>query len=94
MTCKSERVLASDGSVVLHVSGRIDGTSADTLHEITEKEKKLEGGFAIDLAEVTLVSREAIRTLSLVEPDGVELRNCPAYVREWISREREHALSE
>src|SRR6266850_5487590 len=66
MTCKFERALASDGSVVLHVSGRIDGTSADTLHETTEKEKKLEGGFAIDLAEVTLVSREAIRTLSLV----------------------------
>ena len=58
------------------------------------KEKKLEGGFAIDLAEVTLVSREAIRSLSLVEPDGVELQNCPAYVREWISREREDALSE
>jgi len=67
MTCKFERVLASDGSVVLHVSGRIDGTFRRHAARDNGEGKKLEGGFAIDLAEVTLVSREAIRTLSLVD---------------------------
>ena len=94
MTCKFERVPTPNGSVVLHVSGRIDGTSVDALRELTAKEKTTKGGLAIDLAEVTLVSREAVRTLSLAETNGIELRNCPAYVREWISRERELGLSE
>jgi len=35
-----------------------------------------------------LVDREAIRPLALSEEKGVELRNCPAYVREWVARER------
>ena len=72
--------------MVLHISGRIDGTSVDELCELTERTTK--GGFAIDLLEVTLVSREAVRVLALAETNGIELRNCPAYVREWISRER------
>jgi hypothetical protein len=93
MTCKFERVPTLSGSVVVHLSGRIDGTSLDALRELTEKEKTTQGGLAIDLAEVTLVIREAIRTLTLAETSGIELRNCPAYVREWISREREHDLS-
>jgi hypothetical protein len=46
------------------------------------------------LAEVTLVSCEAVKTLTLAETNGIELRNCPGYVREWISRERERGLFE
>ena len=94
MTCKFERVPTLDGCVVLRVSGRIDGTSVDELCELTEEDKTTKGGLAIDLAEVTLVSREAVRVLTLAETNGIELRNCPAYVREWISRERERGLSE
>ena len=44
---------------------------------------------AIDLAEVSLVSREAVEVLTVAGATGIELRNCPAYVREWVSRERE-----
>ena len=45
--------------------------------------------FAIDLAEVELVSRDAVKLLAQAEADGIELRDCPAYVREWITKERE-----
>jgi hypothetical protein len=30
-----------------------------------------------------------VKLLALTEARGVELRNCPAYIREWIERERE-----
>jgi len=54
-----------------------------------EKEKTTKGGLAIDLAEVTLVSQEAAEALAVAEAIGIELRDCPAYVREWVSRAKE-----
>jgi hypothetical protein len=40
-----------------------------------------------DLADVTLVNREAIGFLSGVEAAGATLVNCPEYVRRWIEAE-------
>ncbi len=90
LTCKIDRVLAPGDFVVLRVSGRIDGTHVETLRELTDKGKTTKG-LEIDLTEVTLVSREAVEVLTLAEANGIELKNCPAYVREWISRYRERA---
>jgi hypothetical protein len=42
----------------------------------------------LDMAEVTLVDVEAVRFLIACETQGIELRHCPAYIREWIARER------
>ena len=88
MICRIERVLSPDGFAVLRVSGRIDCTYVETLWESMEKEKITKGGLAIDLNEVTLVSQEAVEALAVAEANGIELRNCPAYVREWVSRVR------
>ena len=46
---------------------------------------------AIDLAEVELVSRDAMKVLAREEAEGIELRSCPAYIREWITNERENS---
>ena len=94
MTCKIERVLTPVGFVVFRVSGRIDGTHVDVLRELIENEKTAKGRLALDLTEVTVVSLEAVRALTVAEANGIELRNCPAYVREWISRVRERGLPE
>ena len=75
--------------MVLRVSGRIDGAYVARLRESMEKEKTTKGGLAIDLAEVTLVSQEAVEALAVAEAIGIELRDCPAYVREWVSRAKE-----
>ena len=40
------------------------------------------------LKEVRLVDREAVQFLARCETEGVELDNCPAYIREWIEKER------
>ena len=94
MTCKIERVLTPDGFVVFRVSGRIDCASADVLQELTENEKTGKGRLALDLTEVTVVSLEAVKALNVAKASGIELRNCPAYIREWISRVREPGLPE
>jgi anti-anti-sigma regulatory factor len=94
MTCKIERVLTPVGFVVFRVSGRIDREYIEVLQELTENEKTAKGRLALDLTEVTVVSLEAVRALTVAEASGIELRNCPAYVREWISRVREPGLPE
>jgi len=94
MACKIERVITPSGFVVFRVSGRIDRASVEVLQELTENEETAKGSLALDLTQVTVVSLEAVRALSVAEANGIELRNCPAYVREWISRQRERGLTE
>lgn len=49
-----------------------------------EQEK---GVVTIDLKNVVIVDREAIKLLAVGESNGVELKNCPPYIREWVTRE-------
>ena len=84
MALRVERVGTKD-LAVLRVSGRIDAEGVETLRELLQQE---EGKVAIDLSQVTLINREAIRFLALSEANGVELRNCADYIDEWIARER------
>jgi hypothetical protein len=70
---------------VLRVSGRIATEDLDVFRAALEQDC---GTVAIDLAEVALVDRAVVKLLATSEANGLELRNCPAYIREWIARER------
>jgi hypothetical protein len=85
MYCRIDRVVSAENLVVLFVSGRIAGEHVDMLRGVLEQES---GGFAIDLKNVLLVDREAVKLLALSKANGTELRNCPPYIREWVARER------
>jgi hypothetical protein len=41
----------------------------------------------LDLQELRLADRDAVKFLRSCERDGMNLENCPAYVREWMDRE-------
>jgi hypothetical protein len=43
----------------------------------------------LDLEEVKLVDRVAVRFLGHCESNGIDLLNCPLYIRKWIPRERD-----
>lgn len=86
MTCRIDRLMPVRDLVVLRISGRIAANDVDVLRSAIDKER---GAIAIDLGEVGLVERDAVNLLALSEARGVELRNCPPYVREWIAREQE-----
>ena len=83
MTCRIDRVLIEQG-VVLRISGRITGEDLDVLRTALEEGRVV----ALDLTEVELVDRDAVKLLARTETNGTELRHCPAYIREWITRER------
>jgi hypothetical protein len=43
----------------------------------------------LDLRDVRLADRDAVTFLRVCEADGMKLENCPAYVREWMDREKD-----
>ena len=76
-----------DGEVVLTLSGRLH---AENLGELkTQLQSEAEGRrVMLDLKDLTLVDRDAVKFLESCEADSIKLKNCPAYIREWIVRER------
>ena len=85
MSCRIDRFVSGEDLVVFRISGRITAQELGMLQDLLRQER---GAAAIDLKEVLLVDREAVRLLAFCEFNGLELRNCPAYIREWITRER------
>ena len=85
MTCRIERLVIKGDHVILCISGRIREQDVDTLRACLEQERD---AVAIDLKNILLVNSEAVRFLTALESTGTELRNCPAYIRDWITRER------
>jgi anti-anti-sigma regulatory factor len=47
------------------------------------------GHIVLDLKDITLVDRAAVRFLARLEMAGTEIVNCPEYVRSWISAEND-----
>jgi anti-anti-sigma regulatory factor len=86
MTFKIERSL-QDGLCVLRLSGRIQAEQVSELKQMFELEKN-NPRVVLDLQEVRLADREAVRFLGNCEAAGMKLENCPAYIREWIDREK------
>ena len=84
MFLRIERLVGEKDITVLRLSGRIGAEHVDTLKELLIQE---EGRVAIDLREVTLINREAVKFLALSQANGVELGNCADYRGEWIARE-------
>jgi hypothetical protein len=85
MTCKIEQLNGVEGSVVLRVSGHIQSEHVSTIEELIAREG---GQIALDLSEIMLVDRDAVSYLAVCELRGIELRNCPPFLREWITREQ------
>jgi hypothetical protein len=73
------------GLVTIALSGRIEEEQLAELETLLMSES---GSVVLDLADVRLVHREAVKFLLKCEDDGIELRNCPSYVREWIEKGR------
>jgi hypothetical protein len=76
--------LEGRGCIVFTLSGRIRSEEAVELRRLVRAEKQ---SVVLDLREVRLVDRAAVRFLAQCESEGIEIRNPSAYIEEWISRE-------
>jgi hypothetical protein len=84
------RIDISDESdrVVFTLTGRIQAEQVSELQALVKSDLP-DHRLVLDLKEVKLVDRDSVRFLSEIEAQGARLRNCSAFVREWISRERD-----
>ena len=74
--------------VVFTLTGRIQAEQIFELQALLKSDLP-DQSLVLDLKEVKLVDRDAVRFLAEIEAEGAKLRNCSAFVREWISRERD-----
>ena len=92
MTCRIDRLVCDDDSVIFSICGRVTVEDLDVLRDALARETRPVAAF--DLKNVLLLDRNAVKFMLVAEGNGVELRNCPPYVREWIAREKAQAKSE
>ena len=82
------RILRSEnGETVLTLIGRMSDDNLAELKSLIASERKI-SRITLDLKDLTLVDREAVHFLGQCESDKVTLKNCPAYIRDWIDGNR------
>jgi len=84
MTYRIDR-LSTERGLVLCISGRLEEEDLELVCMALDGRRVV----AIDLAEVDLVGHDAVKVLVRAEAEGIELKSCPAYIREWITKERD-----
>ena len=84
MTLIIQRMVKRHGAIFI-LCGRIDAKEVPELQRLmaAEEQKNL----VLDLKEVKLIDREALRFLAHCKENGIKVENCPAYIREWILKE-------
>jgi anti-anti-sigma regulatory factor len=73
------------GRAIFTLSGRIEERHVSELDELIDAEARA-NEVTLDLTEVKLVDREAIRFLAACEARGIRLKDCPSYIRRWIEQ--------
>lgn len=79
---RSER----QGFTIFVLSGRVDAECTSELERLFGPRTRY-ASIILDLSDVRLADRDAVKFLAHCEEDGIRLENCPAYIREWIKRE-------
>jgi len=75
----------ANGEVVFKLSGRLGAENVRELERLLSAEA---GRIVLDLKDLTLVDQDVVSFLRRCEGDSLKLRNCPAYIRKWITGER------
>jgi hypothetical protein len=78
---------STNGPLVFALSGRMTEDGLAQLDALIGPEAS-RGRVVLDLKDLTLVCADAINFLVRCEADGIALEHCPAYVREWMTRQR------
>ena len=85
MTLKIETIRGNEGTSIKLI-GRLRGESLPDLKAQIQASARV---IALEMDEVTLVDLEVVRFLGACESQGIGLRGCPPYIREWIAQEKE-----
>ena len=78
---------AANGAVVFKLSGRLGAENIGELEKLVSAEASGRR-IVLDLKDLRLVDQDVVSFLRRCEANSIQLKNCPAYIREWITRER------
>ena len=78
---------SENGEVVFRLSGQMDEEPIAELEILISSEANGRR-IILDLKDLTLANENGITFLERCEANSITLKNCPAYVREWIKRQR------
>ena len=78
---------AANGAVVFKLSGRMGAEDIGELEKLISAEAS-GGRIVMDLKDLRLVDQDVVSFLRRCEANSIQLKNCPAYIREWITGER------
>ena len=78
----------ANGYVVFAVSGRLEADSLRELSAVLALEASARA-VALELTDLVLVDRDAVGFLRACVQKGIELRNCPRYIRTWMASDGE-----
>ena len=81
---------SENGEAVFTLSGQMDENDTGELETLIRSEAN-GVRIVLDLKDLTLVNQDAINFLERCEAENITLKNCPAYIREWIRRQRRDA---
>jgi anti-anti-sigma regulatory factor len=77
---------AANGEMVIKLSGRM---GAENLGEVEKISAESDGRrIVLDLKDLKLVDQDAVSFLKRCEGESIQIKNFPAYIREWITGER------
>jgi len=76
----------ANGTTVFTVSGHLNSENLVELKNLIDAETQ-DRRIVLDLKGLILVDQKVVRYLKRCESKGIELRNCSAYIREWVARE-------
>ena len=79
---------SENGEVIFSLSGQMDQENVDELETLIKSEANGHR-IVLNLKDLTLVDEDAVIFLERCESNSITLENCPPYIREWISRERQ-----
>jgi len=85
MTLRIERSVRQ-GIIFFTLSGHMKAEEVAELKALFDTDYRT---IVLDLRDVRFADRGAVKFLSSCERDGMKLENCPAYVREWMDREKD-----
>jgi ABC-type transporter Mla MlaB component len=85
---KIQRTANSD--VVFVLTGRLEANSLGELSRLLAQESSTRV-VALDLKDLLLVDRDAVGFLRRCAEKGIELRNCPQYIRTWMASDTDEA---
>ena len=75
------------GTKTLALSGSVVADSVAEIDRIIRDVRQARNQIVLDMGEVTLMDRAAVRFFARQQKRGVALVNCPGYIEHWISQE-------